>query len=155
MKDTIINFDDFHLQFASATNEGEVDEENSDSDSELDFDEDVDASELKEYMESCIPTEAIFLGGIEKEVENWTSWIIQDDYYIIPLQDDKYDWALFRLSWDDNWGTWNWSFDARLAGYKENYQDAAKYILKNLWGKWGIDFKDPENESYNDLINEL
>ena len=60
------------------------------------------------------------IGNIDSEVGNWTSWIVKDEYYIIPLNDEKYNWALFRISWDDNWETWNWSFDARLSGYRND-----------------------------------
>lgn len=153
MENPIINFDEFDLPFSSKLTEVEDNEETFDLDSELEDDEELNASEVKENMESEIPKEAIFIGGFDSEVENWTSWSIQDEYYIIPLNDENYNWALFRITWDDNWGRWDWSFDARLSGYRNNYKEAAKYILLKLWEKWGIDLKDPDNEPYIDLLN--
>lgn len=153
MENPIINFDEFELPFSSITTEIEDNEETSDSDSEIEDDEELDASEVKENMESCIPTEAIYIGRIETDVENWTSWSIEDEYYIIPINDEKYNWALFRISWDDNWGTWNWSFDARLSGYRNNSDEAAKYMLLKLWESWELDLNEPENKPYINLLN--
>ena len=119
----------------------------------MEDDEELDVDEVKENMESSIPKEAIFIGGIDSEVENWTTWSIQDEYYIIPLNDEKFNWALFRISWDDNWGTWNWSFDARLSGYRSNSKEAAKYMLLRLWESWNLDLKDTDNKPYINLLN--
>jgi hypothetical protein len=150
MEKPIINFDEFDLPFTS------VEDENSNQlDYENEEDEELDASEIKENMESKIPKEAIFLGGIDSAVENWTNWSNKDEYYIIPLSNGEYDWALFRISWDDNWESWNWSFDARLLGFKSSYKEAAKYILLNLWDSWQIDLNDKENTSYLNLLKDI
>ncbi len=153
MENPIINFDEFELPFSSKSTEAEDHENISESDSDMEDDEELDAAELKENMESIIPKEAIFIGGIDSEIENWTTWSIQDEYYIISLNDEKYDWALFRISWDDNWATWNWSFDARLRGYKSNSNEAAKYILLTLWERWDLDLNDTDNKPYLNLLN--
>jgi hypothetical protein len=155
MEKPIINFDEFDLSFLFVSTEVNKNEETPESDSELEDDEELDASEVKENMESSIPKEAIYIGGIDSEVENWTTWRIQDEYYIIALNDDMYDWALFRISWDDNWETWKWSFDARLKGLKSNYKEAARHMLLKLWEKWQIDLKDEDNEPYLNLLNHL
>ena len=155
MENPIINFDEFDLPFSSKSTEVEDNEETSESDSEMEDDEELDASEVKENMESSIPKEAIFIGGIDFEVENWTTWSIQDEYYIIPLNDKKYNWALFRISWDDNWGTWNWSFDARLSGHRSNSKEAAKYMLLRLWERWELDLNDTDNKPYINLLNRI
>jgi hypothetical protein len=140
MKHPIINFDEFDLPFSSLSPEMVEDEE-------------LSAYEVKDNMETNIPKEAIFIGNIDSEVGNWTSWIVKDEYYIIPLNDEKYNWALFRISWDDNWETWNWSFDARLNGYSSDYRKAAKYVLLKLWEKWDFDLNDKVNQPYIDLLN--
>jgi len=155
MEKPIISFEEFELPFSSKS-AGVVDnEDTSELYSEMEDDEELRASEIKENMESSIPQEAIFIGGIDSEVENWTTWSNQDEYYIIPLNDVEYDWALFRLSWDDNWETWNWSFDARLRGYRSNFKEAAKYILLILWKKWGLDLNDTNNKPYVNLLNRM
>ena len=153
MENPIISFDEFDLPFSSKSTEVEDNEETSESDSEMEDDEELGASEVKEKMESSIPQEAIFIGSIDSEVENWTTWSIQDEYYIIPLNDEKFNWALFRISWDDNWGTWNWSFDERLSGYRSKPKEAAKYMLLRLWERWELDLNDMDNEPYINLLN--
>jgi len=155
MEKPIINFDEFKLPFSSKSTEVEENEETSESDSDLEDDEELDASEEKEKMESSIPKDAIYIGGIDSEVENWTTWNIQDEYYIIPLNDGMYDWALFRISWDDNWGTWKWSFDARLRGFRSNSKVATKYILLKLWERWDLDLNDTDNEPYINLLKSI
>ena len=156
MENPIINFGNFELPFSTnSTEEEEENEGTSKSDSEMEDDEELDVYEVKENMESSIPKEAIFIGGIDSEVNNWTTWSIQDEYYIIPLNDEKFNWALFRISWDDNWGTWNWSFDARLCGYRSNYKEAAKYMLLRLWENWELDLNHTNNEPYINLLNAL
>jgi hypothetical protein len=153
MENLIINFDEFELPFSTKSTE---EEETSESDSEMEDDEELDVYEVKENMESSIPKEAIFIGCIHEEIDNMcTTWTIQDEYYIIPLKDEKFDWALFRISWDDNWWTWNWSFDAKLSGHKSNSNEAAKYMLLKLWEKWDLDLNDTENEPYINLLNGL
>ena len=154
MENLIINFDEFELPFSTKASEEEA-EETSESDAEMKDGEELDVYEVKDNMESSIPKEAIFIGGIDSEVENWTSWRIQDDYYIIPLNDEEFNWALFRISWDDNWGTWNWSFDARLSGYKNNYKEAAKYLLHRLWESWELDLNDTDNRQYINLLSRV
>jgi hypothetical protein len=62
MESPIINFDEFDLPFLSITPEVNKNEETPESDSELEDDEELDASEVKENMESSIPKEAIFIG---------------------------------------------------------------------------------------------
>jgi hypothetical protein len=156
-----INFDDFQLPFIfnliDGSDDGSDDDIDDDGDDDYESDdfEYPDIEDLKEKMESIIPDSAIYLGSIEREVENWTTWRIYDEYYIIPLIDEKFDWAIFRLSWDDNWEKWRWIFDSRLTGYKENYLEAARYGLLKTWTRWKIDLNDIENTPYNDLLESL
>ena len=150
-----IYFDEFELPFLSKLIELEENHESLEIDSELGEDEEIDSYEVKERMESMIPKDAIFIGSIDSELENWTTWSIKDDYFIIALDNNMYDWALFRISWDDNWETWNWSFDARLKGFKENQKEATKYMLLHLWERWQLDLNKKENELYLNFINDI
>lgn len=143
----ILNFDDFNLSFFK-------DSEDNSEDIEGHEDEELDSYLIKENMESKIPKSAIFLGMIDTEVSNWTSWVIEDDYYILQLK-GPYDWAIFRISWDDNFRTWNWSSDVRMKGFPDDYKEASKIMLKELWKNWDIDLNDPEGEGYLDLLNEI
>ena len=144
MEKPILNFEDFELPFFVTSNDDSNDEE-----------EETNQFHVKEKMESNIPDSAIYLGIIETEVENWTSWKIEDDYYIIPLENEELDWAIFRISWDDNWGKWIWSADVRMKGQKNNHIKAAKIMLAQLWDKWGIDIESEEDEPYADFFEQL
>ncbi len=148
MKSQFINFDYFELPFIneiSSHNDDDSEEEN----------ENISSSAKKELMESMLPNLTIHLGSVETEVDNWTSWVVKDDFYLYPLNNEEFDWALFRISWDDNWNTWKWSFDARLKGFADNYKDASRFILYELFKKWHIDLSDSKNELYVDLLKRL
>lgn len=145
MEHTAINFDTFELSFLSKNKE-------------IAFEENIEEpnhDEIKQEMESLIPKEAFYIGSLETEIENWAQWTIEDDYYIIPLIDDSYDWALFRISWDDNFGNWDWCFDARLTGLKQNYKAAARLMIAALWKEWNIDVADEANITYSRFLNNI
>jgi hypothetical protein len=106
-------------------------------------------------MKRQLPSSVVKLGGVDAEIDNWSSWAIQDDYYIVPLANTEFQWALFRLSWDDNWSNWGWSADARIAGGIVSYKEAASLMLKALWTAWRIDLLSEENHSYSTILNGL
>lgn len=142
----IISFDKFILPF---------DNVNTDlSDDVLDdFDEDFDFEESKSHMEDILPNNVIRLGSIETEVEGGISFDIYDDYYIIPISDLNFNYAVFRLSWDDNWEKWIWCFDARIESDIQDINLISKLVLEKLWNHWGLDWKD--DDSYKSLIQNL
>ena len=143
MKNPIINFDSFELPFIVESSEREDD------------DRSQEPYEVKEMMESALPNSVRFLGNLEAEIENWTTWNINDDYYITPITDDNFNWALFRITWDDNWGNWEWSLDARLSGFKGDYKAAAKFIIARLYENWNIDLKDKSNRPFLNFIKDI
>lgn len=142
MEKPIIDLGEFDLHFLTESDKGEENDEMSNQ-------------EFKENIESRIPEQTIFLGTFDSEAENWTSWSIKDDYYIHPLLNDQFDWALFRITWDDNWGRWELSFDARLKGFKDNHKEASRLIIKTLWTKWNIDLKARENKPWVKFLKEI
>ena len=119
-----------------------------------DAENDVDSSEERERMEKRIPTEAIYLGTLQNEVENWTTWENNDEYYLIKLQDSDFDWALFRLSWDDNWREWNFTGDAKLKSYDLASSIAARFLLEHVWSKWGIDYQ-RKGSPYQKMLQDI
>ena len=143
MENPIINFDSFELPFIVESSEREDD------------DRSQEPSEVKEMMESALPNSVHFLGNLEAEIENWTTWNINDDYYIAPITDDNFNWALFRITWDDNWGNWEWSLDARLSGFEGDYKAAAKFIIARLYENWNIDLKDKSNRPFLNFIKDI
>ena len=142
----IINFEGFVLSFTVISSDL-IDE------SENDIDEDFDIEESKSQMEDILPNNAIRLGSIETEVEGGISFDIYDDYYIIPISDLNFNYAVFRLSWDDNWEKWNWCFDARIESDIQYINILSKLVLEKLWDHWELDWKD--DDSYKSLIQNL
>jgi hypothetical protein len=90
---------------------------------------------------------------VEIDVDgNMTSWKVDDSYFLIPNPDDNFDWALVRLSWDDNWEKFVWLYDARLKGCKNQANIAATTFVTKLFNHWEINIEDPENENYKNLL---
>lgn len=136
-----INFDMFSLPFI-AENVGESEDEREDY---------SDPSVVLEKMEDSIPKTAKFIGVFEDEVNNWTSWKVEDHFYIIPWQDEGFEWALFRITWDDNHGRYDWDCCARVFGIAE-YKEAARFMLKELYKSWGYDLKEKSNKSLKEFM---
>ena len=139
-----INLDSFLLPFMDESI-GEPEDESEDY---------PEPSAVLEKMEDAIPKKAKFIGVFEDEVNNWTSWKIEDHFYVIPWQDDEFDWALFRISWDDNHGRYDWDCCARVSGITE-YKAAARFMVKELYESWGYDLKKEENERRKEFIEEI
>lgn len=144
-----VSFDEFELPFSQT---GHPDEKQDQSES--DDEDDGEGSEALEKMEALVPVEAVYLGLVDAEVDNWRSWKIEDRFYIIRLQDSEYEWALFRITWDDNWERFEWSFDMRASGF-ETSKDAAKYMVKKLFENWEISLKKRENAHYVEFLTDL
>jgi hypothetical protein len=149
MQNFELNYEVFELPFVTFM------EENNPGIDEIDFDEIVDHDEIRELMERVLPKEAVLLGSIEMDVANWTTWEIKDYYYIIPLENEDFDWAVFRITWDDNWGRWDWCFDGRIKGFKDSMYEAAKVFLTDAWEKWDIDLEDEDYSPYKSLIEDI
>lgn len=109
------------------------------------------SGESLDEMEAALPKETIFLGSVDSEVNNWTSWKVDDHYYLVPLSDDLFKWALFRITWDDNWGRNRLSPDARLSGFAHP-REAARLMLRRLFSSWKIDLRKKDSSSYKELL---
>ena len=140
-----VDFGSFELPFAA--------EPYADGASEAGLEEVVDHSAAKGRMEECIPASASLLGLIQCEVINWKIWRIDDTYYLMPLSEGPFNWALFRIFWDDDESRWAWSFDARMKGNKDDPKSAAQQMLTALWGHWGYDLEDEEYAEYKEMLS--
>ena len=140
MKRPRISFADFQLPFLANKSPGP----------ETEQDDEEDGTNLED-MEGLLPKEAIFLGSIDDEVSNWTSWKVDDHYYLLPWDDGKFDWALFRITWDDNWCRYDWSCDARISGVADP-KEAARRMLRKLFAHWEIDLRKSTSSPYRDLL---
>lgn len=142
----LVNFDSFDLPFMA--------ENPNDQAWDHDGERLLENYEVQEMMENTLPKGAIFLGVVEKEVVNYTSWDTNDQYYLIPQVGDGYEWALIRISWDDNWGRWRWCADARMSGISSQ-REAAIVICKALFKYWGYDIDKEENSAYRDFLEQI
>ena len=107
-----------------------------------------------DVMQQKIPRDAIQIGETQGEVDNWTSWEFDDHYYLLPWEGGQFDWALIRISWDDNWGRYDLESCARISGVS-NPTAAARVMVEKLFDRWGVDLNDSENESYRDFLDSI
>ena len=108
--------------------------------------------EVLEAMQEQIPADAIFIGSLNEEICNWTSWELDDHFYLLPWKADGFEWALFRISWDDNWGRYEWQSISRISGVTEA-KDAVRAMMDHWITKCGMD--GPDNPPYGNLADEF
>lgn len=114
----------------------------------------LENQQVLEKMEDVIPSNAISLGVFECVVENFTSWHTNDHYYVIPWEGEGFDWALFRILWDDNYGVWEWDTCARITNVSDGHK-AAKAMLTALFESFGYILEEEENKGYLEFINQV
>ena len=131
------------------------------ADVELDEDEDegdgdgeflTPKEKTLKIMQQRIPADAIFIGSLNEEICNWTSWELDDHFYLLPWKADGFEWALFRISWDDNWGRHEWEPISRISGVTEA-KDAVRAMMDHWITKCGMD--GPDNPPYGNLADEF
>jgi hypothetical protein len=71
--------------------------------------------------------------------------------YLLPWAKGRFDWALFRITWDDNWERYDWRPEARIAGAPDPNK-ACGLLLRGVFKKWGIDLRRSEAQPYRDLL---
>lgn len=136
MPEPVISFDfNVNLPFMHKQQDGEEEVDSDDDDRSVD--------EVLEQMEAAVPKDAISLGTLGYDVDHspGLSWKIENRFYLIPLHGEKYDWALIRITWDDNWGQYEWAEDAVGSGF-DDPRSAARAMVAALFQRWGIDEED-------------
>lgn len=111
-----------------------------------------DKWEQLEFLQDKVPARCVFLGEINSELDHspGLTWVTEDYYYLLPWDGPEYDWGLFRISWDDNWGKFGWSPDARIKGITDP-KEAARQLFGALMDRWGRD----ENADYSDFLKSI
>jgi hypothetical protein len=145
MKPPTINYDGFELPFFK-------DGEELSGEDEISFSK----SEQLEQMQNQIPEDVRFLGEIGSEIDHspGLTWETEDYYYLMPWKGTGHQWALFRISWDDNWGRYEWTSDARISDV-EDPNEAARLMFKGLMDKWGYDLTDEERAPYKKFLDDI
>jgi hypothetical protein len=136
-----ISYSEFELPFFVKPSSDEVDEE----------DNLPSRWGNPEVLEEQIPTDAIPLGNVNSSVANWRDWKVDDYFYFIPWREGRFSWAIFRISWDDNWSRYEFLPEARIAGVTDP-TDASRRLLRGLFRKWGIDLRKRRSLPYKDLL---
>ncbi len=106
-------------------------------------------------MVMMLPVEAITIGHNKDEIENWTTWTTDDIFIVLALNNKKWDWALFRISWDDNWGCWAWTSDCRIKGDFKSHELPAAIMLRECFIKWNMDIKSNGYELFDEMVNNI
>jgi hypothetical protein len=118
-----------------------------DEDDPAEGDEDaMDHPTALERMQDAIPPDAIELGCLEYEIDHspGLSWRIEDHFYLIPINPAAGAWSVIRVTWDDNWGRYDWSKDATGKGFADA-KDAARAMVKALFDRWHGDAEEEES----------
>jgi hypothetical protein len=146
MNPPLISYEDFELPFLVEQEEQLDDDAN----------DDLSQSEVLEQMQGQIPEDVLFLGQLSNEIAHspGLSWATQDYYYVTPWKGEEYDWAMFRISWDDNWGRYEWTSDVRIRGVSD-YDEAARQMFKGLMDRWGHDLSDDEHAPYKAFLDDI
>ena len=116
--------------------------------------EELSSAEAFDRMEDSLPPDARFLGQLDDEIDNFTSWKIEDHYFLLPWEGPEFDFALVRITWDDNWGRYEWGGCARISGEKDP-DAAARQLVSGTFKNWNIDLDDPERAAYQDFLKKL
>ena len=116
--------------------------------------QELSSGETFDRMEGSLPSDARFLGRVEDEVDNFTSWKIEDHYFLLTWDSPEFDYALVRITWDDNWGRYNWEGCARICGEKDPAA-AARKLVSATFKNWNIDLDDPARAAYQGFLKGL
>ena len=143
-KGPAVSFAKFHLSFMDLPFVNKGDDE--------DPEEPPSRRDILERMQANIPDSAVDVGNFRHEVSNWTSWRLDEYFYVTPWDRPGFDWALFRITWDDNWGRYHWETCARITGVKQP-RAAARAMVGGLFEKWGVDLEKEENAAFQDFLD--
>lgn len=97
-----------------------------------------------EALQESIPTEASYVGYLTGETDGYcTTWVFEDYFYLMPLE-DGWDYGLFRITWDDNWGRFGIETCNRVKDCLDQ-QEAEQALLESLFQSWNsFQEEDPE-----------
>jgi hypothetical protein len=119
-------------------------------------------SDSAEYREMCresfldaLPDEIIHLGQVEREIENWGTYDYNEDYFIMPINEEGYNWAVFRSYWDDNYSDWQVCSEGRFKVNSDDHTLVARTVLPIIWKSRDILLDDEEYAEYKNFLETL
>ena len=92
------------------------------------------------------------IGEIIYKAEDGTIFF-SDEYFLIPLENDDYNWAMMRVRFAPKSSRVYNRYDARLVGHKYDAKSAAKSILNGIWAKLNLDPNKDEHRFYFKILN--
>ena len=92
------------------------------------------------------------IGEINYKADDGTIFF-SDDYFLIPLENDDYNWAMMRVRFAPKSSRVYNFYDARLAGHKYDAKSAAKSILNGIWAKLNLDPNKDEDRFYFKILH--
>lgn len=143
----IVELSTFELPFVPSSRPADSDHCDSDASTS-------DRDELRKIFEALIPQEAIYLGSTESTVENSTTWSNEDHFYVMPWTQDGFQWAVFAITWDDNWARWEFRAIARCAG-EGDWRIAAVAALEAAFDSWGMMDDEEEAEDLRAFLDSI
>jgi hypothetical protein len=139
------------LENSTSTDDDDDDEEYDDED-----DSELERAEQLEKFQELIPDYVISIGVIGDEIDHspGLSWDIEEHFYLIPGNSDEFDWGLFRIHWDDNWGRYEYCTDAVIKGIKDP-RIASRKLVEFMFSEWSYDLNDEDNEVYKNFLESI
>ena len=136
----VIDYSKFNLPLPTAGDSGK----------DLEEEALLSKDEMLDAMQGLIPKEAIFIGSIDSKIDNWTSWEIEDHFYLMPINSDGFNWAFFRITWDDNWARYDLDLISRAKGVA-----SASKAVQEMMASWikKCRIEGPEVQAYSGLAN--
>jgi hypothetical protein len=130
-----------------SADEDEVDDEGA---------EGAEPEEVLARMQSAIPADSVSLGTLQYDIAHspGLSWRIEDHFYVVPLQGAKYEWALVRITWDDNFGTYEWANDAVGSDFTDA-RAAALAMVAAVFESWTSEDDGEAAEARREFLNGL
>jgi len=118
--------------------------------------EEPTSDEVLEQMQAAIPADAKSLGTLEYHLDHspGLSWKIEDHFYLVPLQGEKYEWALIRITWDDNYGRYQWAEDAVGSGFGDA-RAAARAMVAAVLKSWGTEDEGVAADAQREFLEKL
>ena len=89
--------------------------------------------DLQEKELERLPFNAVEIANFEADVDHspGLTWQISCTYFAVPIDPQIGTYVLFVLTWDDNWGCWQWEAQGGVSD-ATSIQSAGKFLMAQL-----------------------